>query len=253
MATTGEYKELYARWQRKLNNSGDPRLDALIDIEQHSSDSSQSLQSLRYSSLSLQSSPIIQDPSESIFFKIKNLTTSRITLDQIVDFDSTSTGVNTGSSLMSMVIYFNPDFTGSSGSVAQGKAYLNSVDGQFVNVTGIAIDVLSIVDFDKLINTDVLRLAGGQVSFFESNQNVASSAINKEITFERPIVIASNAEVVLALTNTALVDSGTESVTVINVAGRFISDGIPAIIPANLIAENDDNLISEGGDNLVSE
>lgn len=32
MASPGEYKELYTKWLRKLNNSGDPRLDALIDI-----------------------------------------------------------------------------------------------------------------------------------------------------------------------------------------------------------------------------
>jgi len=253
MANQGEYKELYAKWKRKLNNTGDPRLDSLIDIEAHTSDSSQSLQSLRYNSLSLQTSPIIQNPIDTTFSVIKNLTTSRITLDQIVDFDSTSTGTSSGSSLISLVAYFNPDFTGASGSIAQGKAYINSTEGVFVDVTGVAISILGIVDFDKVINTDVLRLAGGQIAFFQSNQQVASSAINKEITFERPIIIESGGSIVLALSNDSLVDGGTESVTVLNIAGRFISDGLPVLIPSNLIAENDDNLIAEGGDNLVSE
>lgn len=253
MADAGEYKELYAKWIRKLNNTGDPRLDALIDIEQHTSDSSQSLQSLRYNSLSLQTVPIIQSPGNTAFVAVKNLTTSRITLDQIVDFDSTSTGSSSGSSLMSLVVYFNPDFTGSSGAVSQSKAYINSTAGKFVDVTNIAISGIGIIDFNMMINTDSLRLAGGQVAFFQTNQQVASSAINKEVTLERPIVIESGGSIVLALSNDSLVDNGTESISVVNISGRFISEGLPAIIPSNLIAEDDDNLISEGGDNLVSE
>ena len=253
MADNGEYKELYAKWIRRLNNTGDPRLDALIDIEQHSSDSSNSLQSLRYNSLSLQTVPITQMPGETAFVAVKNLTTSRITLDQIVDFDSTSTGTSAGSSLISLVVYFNPDFTGSSGAVSQSKAYINSTDGQFIDVTNIAISGIGLVGFDTVLNTNSLRLVGGQVAFFQSNQQVASSAINKDVIFERPIVIESGAFIVLALSNDALVDDGTESVSVVNISGRFISEGIPSIIPSNLISEDDDNLISEGGDSLVSE
>ena len=33
MALQGDYKKLYAAWRRQLNPSGDPKLDALIDIE----------------------------------------------------------------------------------------------------------------------------------------------------------------------------------------------------------------------------
>ena len=33
MALPDDYKKLYAAWRRKLNPSGDPKLDALIDIE----------------------------------------------------------------------------------------------------------------------------------------------------------------------------------------------------------------------------
>lgn len=239
-------QSLYGQYNEDKHKQGDPVLDVLLDVRDQVR--------IRFpDALQLQVSSSLNPPGTSNYLKFTNNTTVPISINQLVNAEAFSTGTDEGTSLISVLMFINPDFTGAIDGASDTKAYANGFDGKFVDVTGTGI-LLSVLDgFDAGINTDVLRLTGGQVTYFTSAQGLTSSSLNGQVLLNNPITIASGDSVVFGFINTALVDGGTEVLTTALFSGVFITDGDRVeIAPDNLIAENGDNLITEDGDNLVT-
>lgn len=194
---------------------------------------------LDFPSLFIKFTPFNQLADSSTFALVRNRTNASMILNQLVEFESHSLGNQDGTSLLSYVIYFNIDLTGSTQGVSVGKAYANNLAGVFGDITGTAIDIFDISDFDVGLNPDNLRISGGSVVHFTSAQSTAISITNEQLFLAQPIVIPAAGQFVIAYANTAVIDGGTDTITQSLISGRFLKEPIGLLPPSTADFDSD--------------
>lgn len=177
-------------------------------------------------SVFIQTSNIVQIPDTRTHAILRNLTDSPLALRQIISFESISTGTNEGSSVISLFFYFNPDLSGSTEGAQAGVAFLNKRNGDFDNIIGTFIDFNELTDFDDSNSPDHIRLLGGQVAFFSTNQGTAVTVTVEERTFAKEFILAAGAEMVIEIGNIAVIDDGTDTTSTLLVSATFSSQPV---------------------------
>ena len=195
-------------------------------------------------SLQIQIAAVNVSPESEVWLLVHNSTTATLSINEIVTLEGYSTGVQSGTSIISSALTFNPDVTGATLLPSESKAYINNVAGDFADITGIGIFFNVIPDLNTGLNPDRVLVAGGAVSFFASGQAVSSSSLSSHKAFSNPYFVPPGGRFLASFHNVALVDGGTDVVLTMLFTARFLT------LTGRLVQASD-NLIDDAGDNLV--
>jgi hypothetical protein len=201
-----------------INLSGGIQLDSPLDFP-------------IFPSLFVKFDPFTQVAETASFALVRNRTDASMILEQLLNFESFSLGLQDGTSIVSLNLYFNPDITGSTVGVSIGKAYANDEAGAWIDITNTAVDIFDLAGFDPNLNPDFVRLAGGTVTYFETAQSTAVLAISIEKSFDRHFIIPPAGSFVIGYGNQGIIGGGTNTTTTSLFDGRFINDPINILPP----------------------
>jgi hypothetical protein len=172
---------------------------------------------------------IVQAAGTNDFVLLSNRTSSPITIEQLINFESYSTDATEGQSLVELTFYFNINLTGAFIGVSSGRAYTNDVNGNFEDVTLTAMQIDLLTGFNTALNPDKLKIVGGSVGFTTLNGLVRF--VDDHITLKRKITLPAGSEFVIGIENKALI-GGVNSQTSALLSGRYLFENETILPPA---------------------
>ena len=151
---------------------------------------------------------------------ITNTSDNELEINQILNLQVASVG-NEGGSIFSLEFIFNVDLSGATILPATSQAYINSSSGDFNNITNNGIDFNIVEDLNPALNTDLLRISGGAVSYYASNQSVSITSISNDLLINQPYIIYSGGSMIARGRNLPILDGGTDLLNSLLLAGKF--------------------------------